>query len=220
MKKEHPKEISIDFVLEQMPKSLALFLLSFSLGYIVSGILKELFPNSKSSITIFYHFLLQIKILPLNGSLGIFLNNWMAIVLSLILSILYIYKRRKKESKYTILLFLYFIPISITIINGFFMGAISFSVKGLMNKFMVFMPYGIFEVIAILLSSCLGLAFIYSLRPHLDEKDFDKRVRNILKSKTVVFYLIIISSLLIFSALMEFKVIKLVESGLYDLNFG
>lgn len=203
-----------------MPKSLALFLLSFFLGYTVSGVLKELFSNSKSSVILFYNFLLQVKILPLNRSLGIFLNNWMAIVLSLMLSILYIYKRREKESKYTILLFLYFIPISITIINGFFMGGISFTVEGLMNKFMVFMPYGIFEVIAILLSSSLGLAFIYSLKPHLGEKDFDKRIKNILKGKAVIFYLVIISSLLLFSALMEYKVIKLVEKGIYSLNFS
>lgn len=215
----HFREITIHFILEQIPKSLVLFLLSLILGYFLSGIIEIFSTELNGNLKDLFFLFIQLKAFSLPQPLGLFLNNWMAVVLSLILSMLFIYKRQNKQSKYTLLIFLYFIPIGAAVINGLVLGSLAFSIEGWMNKLMAFMPYGAFEAIAIILSSSLGLSFTRALKPYIGKKEFKSHLRNILKSKSVIFYLIVISILILFSALMESKVISLAKEGVHFLNF-
>lgn len=135
-----------------------------------------------------------------------------------------LFKRfRRIEEKPKVTLFsLYIIPIGALLINGFLVSMLliyvlmNFGFQNFKTLFLLMLPHGINEVLGLMLSSSLGLAYLKVLKPYILKKqwkDVRKIGKQLLLSRTTLIIAIWIVLLIIFSGFLEGSLATVVQGN-------
>ena len=222
-------KITVGMVLKQMPRAFLYLIIGSLLGITIGFVL---FYTNKP----IFELILVIwsrKILfgaeffgSENYSLWFIINNLIALLLVVTATIMilthisktptfYVAKRFRKLEKHRpkITVFgLYIIPIGAVIINGFLISLFAtyvlliYEFGRFFDVMMLLLPHGIGELLALLLASSLGLAYLKILTPLILKKKWKSCIKTgeqLLKSRTTLFIVIAIIVLVIFSGLLE-----------------
>lgn len=121
--------------------------------------------------------------------------------------------RRFEENRPQVTLFsLYMIPIGALIINGFLISLLmvytflNFDYQEFQIFFALLLPHGVTELLGLIFSTSIGLAYLEVLKPYILAKRFDtarKVGKKLLLSKTTLLVIIWIAILIIFSGYIE-----------------
>lgn len=123
------------------------------------------------------------------------------------------FKFRRMEERPKVTLFsLYMIPVGALVINGFLLSLLlaytllNFGFQKFEGLFLILLPHGINEILGLLFSSALGLAYLEVLKPYILNKKWDeaKKIgKQLLLSKTTATVAVWIIILIIFSGFLE-----------------
>jgi len=220
-------ELTFVFVIQELPKAFLLFFLSFLSGFFITGCFSLINPTVMERFILLFGQLLTFKTLKNGNSITIIINNFIALILSIIITLIILYSITSKEIKnkgrfrkileadrrLLPLVVLYIVPIGISVVNGFFMGVTTYFIFNKYNAhavLTVFLPHGTFEIIALLLASSLAFAFAKIIIPQLKErKNIPLYISRLITSPVTIMYLLTIIGLIIFSGLMEGMLISL-----------
>jgi hypothetical protein len=110
------------------------------------------------------------------------------------------------------LLGLYIVPVGALIINGFLVSMfaayvyLSYGIERLADALMLLIPHGINEIVALVLACSLGLSYLRIIKPYImkgDQKKAIKVGKMLLKNRTTLYILVLITILVIFSGILE-----------------
>jgi hypothetical protein len=220
------KKIDFEIVIEQIRYSLIYFLIGVLFG---TGISSFLFLIDKRIVeTIldvwFRRITFGLKYVG-DYKLWFILNNLIAllmIVVALVLIIAMFMKRRRFQISYfrkyerknpiITLYSLYMVPIGALIINGalisFFLTYVFLNsgIELFSTALMFMMPHGLSELVALVLASSYGLAYVQLIEPFVLKKSWKKikeTSRQFFFSQVTVIFIVIIFVLIVFSGFIE-----------------
>lgn len=229
------EKISISDVVKYMSLSFFYFILGCSFG-MFSGYLLFFFNKTlyQQIINLFVRRLTFGIQYVGNYKIWFILNN-LVVILLLISSILImtnvIFRKRRTIKFFTrfeniekhrprmMLFSLYMIPIGVLIINGFLISLLliytllNFGFQRFQIFFLLLLPNGINEILALVLSSSLVLVYLKILKPYILNKrwkEAKKVARQLLTSNTTMFMLALIVLLIIFSGFVEGSLMALI----------
>lgn len=222
------KKLTFQIVFKQMPNSLAYFFTGFFVsilfGYFIFYFNKSLYETILSLWS--KRLLFGLGLFGNNYSFWFVLNNIIVLFLIIVASILMIFlvMRRKnfgfssrpkiierRHPKIT-LISLYMIPIGALIINGFLIGLfltyifLNYDFHKFIESFLLILPHGINEILALVLATSLSLTYIKILSPLILNRKWDacrKKGKELLVSKVTLFVVCLIAILVLFSGFIE-----------------
>jgi hypothetical protein len=118
------------------------------------------------------------------------------------------------------LLSLYMIPVGTLLINGFLITLLliytllNFGFQKFETLFLFLLPHGVNEILALLFSSSLGLAYLEVLKPYILSRQWEeaKKIgKQLLLSKTTLMVAVWIALLIIFSGFIEGGLAALIQ---------
>lgn len=229
------KEISIDDVVKNLGLSFFYFISGCSTG-VFAGFILFKFDNSLLQLLIEFF----VKRITFGekyvGSfkLWFILNNLVVLLLivasTALLMSMFLRKRRpvffkrfknmEKNRPQVTLYSMYMIPIGSLFINGFLVCLLL--IYTLMNlgfaefktTFLLLLPHGFTEVLALVFAASLGLVYLEVLKPYVLSKKWDearKIGRHLLFSKTTLTFVVLIIFLAVFSGFIEGSIINFLK---------
>jgi len=228
--------LTFTFVLRQMPRALLYYIIGSLLGAAAAFALFAIDKNLLEFILTvwFKRLLLGLTLLgSKNYTLWFVINNIAALTLVVAASVmimmlvlrrrtrrtgLKIFKRFDRfqnieERRPRITLFgIYIVPIGALLVNSFLISMFATYVlmnmgyNYFVNVVMLLLPHGINEIVALLMASSIGLAYIKILSPFILARRWDdciKLGKSMLKSRVTFFFMTLIAILVVFSAFLE-----------------
>ena len=113
----------------------------------------------------------------------------------------------------------YMLPIGALAINGFLISLflsysyLSFATEKFITSFLLLLPHGVSELLALFIASSLGLVFIKKMRPYILSGEWPKAVgasKNMLRSRATIIIVIFIILLILFSGFIEGSLISVI----------
>ena len=221
-------KFSVKSVVRQIPCSILFFVLGCTSGAFLSSFLFLVDKQLLAQILNLWskRILFGLEIFQENYTFWFLLNNSIALIVISLASVLiaiYIFRTptflvskkfrnvEKHRPKIT-LIGLYMVPILAPFLNGFFNTLFVFYIllaygfKNLQTVLFLILPHGISEIIALLLASSLGLAYLKILKPLILKKKWKKCIKigkKLVKTKTTVFFITLILILAILGSSVE-----------------
>jgi len=229
-------KISISDVVKHLATSFFYFILGCSFGTFTGFLL--FFWNKTIYQKIIDLFIKRITFgIEYLGSYKLwFILNNLFVVLLMIISVLLImsmvFRKRRptkflkrfqgvEENRPKVTLFsLYIIPIGALIINGFLITLLlvytllNLGFQEFQTLFIFLLPHGINEILGLLFSSALGLAYLEVLKPYILSKQWEeaKKIgKQLLLSKTTLIVVIFVAILIIFGGFLEGSLATLIQ---------
>jgi len=220
------KKFDFDLVIEQIRNSLAYFLIGVLFGSSVASFLflidKKLIENILSAW--FKRITFGLKYIG-DYKLWFILNNLVALlmIIAALILILDMFIRRRKfqipyfrkyerENSMITLYSLYMIPIGALVINGALISLfltyvlLSSGFATFSTAFVLMMPHGVNEFVALVLASSYGLAYIHLIEPFVLKRnwnDIKRTSRQFFFSQTTYVFIVLILVLIVFGGFIE-----------------
>jgi uncharacterized membrane protein SpoIIM required for sporulation len=125
----------------------------------------------------------------------------------------------EKHHPHVTLYSFYMLPIGALAINGFLISLflsysyLSFPTEKFITSFLLLLPHGFSELLALFIASSLGLVFIKKMRPYILSGEWPKAVgasKNMLRSRATIIIVIFIILLIFFSGFIEGSLISVI----------
>jgi len=113
----------------------------------------------------------------------------------------------------------YMLPVGALAINGFLISLflsysyLNFTTEKFLTSFLLLLPHGVSELLALFIASSLGFEFIKKMRPYIMSGEWPKAVvasKNLLHSRATIIIFIFIILLILFSGFIEGSLVSVI----------